>query len=113
VRVNGVDRLAVTKFDVLSGMPKVKICTAYRLGDKVSDRFPRDNSTLDRVEPIYEEFEGWQGDLGEARRWAELPASAQRYLEFIAKGLGVPIGWVGVGPERKQVLRVEPGDIRG
>ncbi len=107
IQLSGIDRLAVTKFDVLSGLKTIKICTAYKLGDETIEHFPRDAATLEKVEPVCEEFEGWEEDLGEVRRWDDLPASAKTYLNFLSERLGLPIVWVGVGPERKQIL--QPG----
>jgi len=104
VRINGIDHLAITKFDVLSGMEKIQVCTGYNLGNKSLKSFPRDPGTLDKVECELKEFEGWTEELDEVRRWQDLPAAARTYLEFIADELALPISWVGVGPERKQVL---------
>jgi adenylosuccinate synthase len=108
-RLNGINRLAVTKFDVLSGLERIKVCTAYKVGEKTLERFPRDVGVLERVEPVFQDFEGWTEDLGEARSWDELPEAARNYLSFLSEQLEIPIGWVGVGPERKQILSVEAG----
>ncbi|MCB9512899.1 MAG: adenylosuccinate synthase [Candidatus Latescibacteria bacterium] len=107
VRLNGIDVLAVTKFDVLSGLDEIGVCTGYRLDGEPIDRFPRDPATLDRVEPVVEMLEGWREDISEAKRWEDLPAAAQRYLEFLSRGLGLPVGLLGVGPDRKQILDLQ------
>ncbi|MBN2172463.1 MAG: adenylosuccinate synthase [Candidatus Krumholzibacteriota bacterium] len=104
--LNGVTKLAITKFDVLSGMETVKVCTGYRVGDQVLDRFPRGLSVLDSVEPVLEELEGWSESLTEARAWDDLPDAARRYLEFVAERMELPIAWLSVGADRKQTLRV-------
>ena len=105
-RLNGITQLAITKFDVLSGMETVKVCTGYRVGDKVLDRFPRDLSVLDSVEPVLEELEGWSDSVTEARAWDDLPDAARRYLDFVTERMELPIAWLSVGADRKQTLRV-------
>ncbi|MCP4546083.1 MAG: adenylosuccinate synthase [bacterium] len=106
IRLNGINKIALTKFDILSGMKTLKVCTGYRIGDVEVPRFPRDAATLERVEPVYEEFEGWEEDLSEVRDVKFLPAAARTYFDFVEKGLGVPIAWLGVGPDRKQTLNL-------
>ena len=104
--VNGMTRLAVTKLDVLSGMDTIKVCTHYLLDGKESTRFPRQLSKLERVEPVWVELPGWKEDLSEARTLEDLPQAARDYLDFLGEEMGIPIGWVGVGPDRKQILNL-------
>ncbi len=104
IRVNGINKLAVTKLDVLSGMGEIGVCTAYRVGDETVERFPRDAGLLDRAEPVVEMMPGWTEDLSEAKSWDDLPEAARKYMEYLSDQLGVPVGWVGVGPDRKQIF---------
>ena len=104
VRVNGINKLAITKFDVLSGFEKIGVCTGYKVGEEVLSRFPRDVGTLERAEPVLEYMEGWQEDLREVKRWEDLPEAARRYVDYLSEQLGVPVSWVGVGPDRRQIL---------
>ena len=76
VRTSGITGLALTKLDILDGFPEVKICTGYRLDGAVIDRLPASQAAQDRVEPIYQTFEGWDGTTAGARSWADLPAQA-------------------------------------
>lgn len=105
--LNGFTGLAITKLDVLDGMPELKICTGYRLpsGEAVT-RMP-DPATLETVEPIYEVWPGWDRPTGDARRWDELPVAAQRYLRRIEELTGAPIRWISVGPEREAMVTIE------
>ena len=106
VIVNGLGEIAVTKLDVLDGMDKIKICTAYRYKGKVYKYFPADIDILDKCTPIYEEHNGWAQDTGLLTRYRDLPKNARKYLERLSKILGVKIGMVSVGSERSQAFRV-------
>ena len=103
-RLNGFTELAVTKLDVLAGLPEIKVCTAYRIDGKTTTRFPTDLRTLERAEPIYETVPGFDGDLDEARSLDELPPAARDYLEFVAERTDVPIQVVSTGPKREETL---------
>ena len=104
VRINGINELAVTKLDILSGLENIKLCTAYRRDGKILTDLPFGPADLSPYEPIYEQLAGWQEDVGALRKWKALPSAAQAYLEHIASLAGVPIRLVSVGPEREQVV---------
>ena len=103
-RLNGLTELFVTKLDVLSGFPTVKVCTAYRADGELYDDFPPHQSLVHNAEPVFEELEGWDEPLGEARSIEDLPAAARKYLDRLQDLAGVPIGVVSVGPAREQSL---------
>ena len=103
--VNGFTDMAITKLDVLAGLDELKVCTAYRIDGKTTDRFPNDLATLERVEPIYETFPGF-ADLGGADSVDALPEAARSYLGFLSDFLDVPISTVSFGPKRSETLRV-------
>ncbi|MEX2405943.1 MAG: adenylosuccinate synthase [Actinomycetota bacterium] len=106
-RVNGLTELFVTKLDVLSGFESVKVCTAYRADGSLYEDVPAHQSLFHAAEPVYEELEGWDEDLGQAREFAELPAAARKYLDRLQGLVGVPIGVVSVGPGREQSLSAD------
>lgn len=107
-RVNGLDYLAVTKLDVLSGLPVLRICRAYNYrGREISD-FPSRVSDLAECVPVYEELPGWSEDLTGVRSLNELPGAARGYLERLSELAGVPGGLVSVGPGREQTLALIP-----
>jgi adenylosuccinate synthase len=103
-RVNGLTELFVTKLDVLSGFRTLRLCTAYRADGETFEDFPPHQSLFHRAEPVYEEIEGWDDELSDARSVADLPAAALAYLDRMAELVGVPIGVVSVGPGREQSL---------
>ena len=103
VSLNDITSLAVTKLDVLDSLEKVKICTAYRLDGKEITEMP-DTVNLGRVQPIYEEWAGWKKPTTNARRWNDLPKTAQDYLKRIEELTKVPIQYVSVGAERENIV---------
>jgi adenylosuccinate synthase len=105
-RVNGLTELFLTKLDVLSGFPTVKVCTAYEADGERFDDFPPHLSLFHRAQPVYEELDGWQDDLGSARSFAGLSEPARRFVGRIAELGGVPVSVVSVGPAREQSLAV-------
>jgi adenylosuccinate synthase len=105
-RVNGLTELFLTKLDVLSGLPSVKVCVAYRYEGEVFDDFPPHQSIVHKAEPVYEDLEGWPEELSEARGYDELPPAARKYVERLADLGGVPIRTVSVGPSREQTVEV-------
>lgn len=105
-RINGLDYIAVTKLDVLSGLNKIKVCTAYRYRGKLITEFPSTLKVLTECEPLYEELPGWQEDISQIQRYEELPANAKRYLKRLAELAGVPVVIIGVGQGREQTISI-------
>jgi adenylosuccinate synthase len=105
-RINGLTELVMTKLDVLSGLPQIKFCTGYRVGDQVYHDLPLGVADLSPYQPIYEELPGWEEPLGAARAWQDLPQAAQQYVSRIAALCEVPVRSASVGPERDQVVAV-------
>jgi len=92
--------------DILSAFDTIKVATAYQSGGERYDDFPSQQSVLYHCEPVYEELPGWKVDITGVRSYADLPGPARDYVEYIKEALGVPIGWVSVGPERSQLIKV-------
>lgn len=107
VRISGLNSMAVTKLDVLTGMKTIKICTGYRRGDKIVNDFPASLKTLAQCEPIYEEMPGWQEDISSAKKFEDLPTAAQNYLKRISELAGAPISIIGVGTRRTQTIIID------
>jgi adenylosuccinate synthase len=101
--LNGFTSLAVTKLDVLDGLPELMICVGYEIDGWRIERMP-DTFDLNRAAPVYETWPGWQAPTRDARRWDDLPAAARAYLGRIAELAGVPIGYVSVGAERDALI---------
>ena len=106
VRLNDVGRAALTLLDVLDDFATVKVCTGYRIDGQPVPYPPAREDLWARIEPVYEELPGWQQDTSAARAYDDLPANARRYVERIAELLGAPVGLIGVGPWREQLIHV-------
>lgn len=104
VMINGLNYIALTKLDVLDKMKKLKICIAYELDGKTIDIFPAELDKLERLKPIYKEFDGWEGDITKCKKMEDLPANARKYVEFIREYLGVDYCVVSVGPDREETI---------
>ncbi|HEY2433969.1 MAG TPA: adenylosuccinate synthase [Vicinamibacterales bacterium] len=104
VRVNGLDALALTKLDVLDGMPELQICTAYRCDGATLHEFPGEIAQLSRCEPIYETMPGWSQPTAGIRRYADLPADAQRYIARLEALTGVPAAVLSTGSAREDTI---------
>jgi len=105
-RLNGLTELFVTKLDVLSGFDTVKICSGYRVGGEEFADAPPHQSLLHNAEPVYEELDGWNEEIDEARSFEDLPKTARAYVRRIEELVGVPLRVVSVGPAREQSLPV-------
>ncbi len=104
--LSGVTGIALTKIDVLDGFETIRICTGYKLGDTVLDYLPAHAAEQAAVEPIYEEFEGWEGTTVGARSWADLPAQAIKYIRRIEELIECPVASVSTSPERDDTILV-------
>jgi adenylosuccinate synthase len=103
IMVSGIDSLAMTKFDVLDGLDRVRICTRYRIDGAESEEFPANAGVLARAVPVYEELEGWSGTAG-VRDYDSLPAAALRYVERLESIFGVKILLLSTGPGEEQTI---------
>ena len=106
VRTSGIDGIALTKLDVLDGLETIKVCVGYRLDGEETDRFPAGQGAQARVEPIYEEIEGWGESTAGARSWAELPAQAIKYVRRVEELIGAPVALLSTSPERDDTILV-------
>ena len=104
VRLSGIDSLAVTKLDVLAGLPEVKICYRYKLNGKEISNFPSLNADLEKVEPEYVTFEGWDNSILQAKKWYQLPTSARLFLDTLGEIIGCPISIASVGADRESTI---------
>lgn len=103
IMVNGVTDLIMMKSDVLDTFDTIRACTAYRIGDTITDRFPFEVNDAD-ITPVYTELPGWKQDLTECRDYASLPDKFTSYVAFIEQQLGVPVSILSVGPDRDQTI---------
>ena len=105
VRVNGLTAIAINKFDTLAGIGNLKVCTAYKKSDgTILKDFPVTLEELADCSPVYEEIEGYDGDLSQCKTYDELPEKCKAYISRLEELCGCPITIIGVGPGRDQVI---------
>ena len=105
VQLSGVTELCLTKLDVLSGLEELKVCTKYEWSCDSIRYADVDAYDLDKVETIYQTVPGWSEDISQARSFDELPANARNYVKMVEEAAGVPVKWIGVGPEREATIQ--------
>lgn len=106
VRLNGCTSLAITKLDVLSALPKLKVCTHYLYRGKRLHEFVSEIAQLPDCKPVYKTFSGWKSDLHSLGELGLLPSAARSYINFIAKELDVEVRYVSVGAERNALISI-------
>jgi adenylosuccinate synthase len=103
-KVSGIDGIALTKLDVLDGFAEIKLCVGYDLDGERIDRLPAGQSSQARVKPIYETFEGWSQSTKGARKWADLPAQAVKYVRHIEELIECRVDLLSTSPERDDTI---------
>ncbi len=104
VRNSGINGLALTKLDILDGLGDIQVCVGYRLDGREIDYLPAGEGAQARVQPIYETVAGWQEPTARARSWAQLPASAIKYVRRIEELVGCPVALLSTSPEREDTI---------
>ena len=89
--INGIERVAITKLDVLSNLDEIKVCIAYELDGKVLESFPTTVNQLERIVPIYKTLPGWKTDITDIKKYEDLPIETKNYLSFISEHSGFEI----------------------
>jgi adenylosuccinate synthase len=113
IRMNGMTSLTMTKLDTLTGVHPIKVCVGYKLGKKKLADFPVSRRDQLDVEPVYETYPGFSGDLSKCRKFADLPRGAREYVLAVEKLLGTPISIVSVGQSREQTIVRDPKKLWG
>ncbi len=106
-KINSCSRLALIKLDVLTGMPTVRVATAYDINGERTTEFPQDTLVLEKAEPVFEEFPGWDQQVSEARKLSDLPATARAYIDRLSTLVDVPVWAISVGERRDQTIMVD------
>ena len=106
LRVGGVRGIALTKLDVLDGLPEIRICVGYRLNGATLNHLPANPTAQAAVEPIFETIAGWPESTRGARSWAELPANAIKYIRRLEELVGAPVALLSTSPERNDTILV-------
>jgi adenylosuccinate synthase len=106
VKVGGIKGIALTKLDVLDGFDGLKVCVGYHIGGQTYDYLPAATGLQAKIEPVYETFEGWQESTRGARSWAQLPATAIKYIRRIEELIETPVALLSTSPERDDTILV-------
>jgi adenylosuccinate synthase len=106
IKTGGIDGIALTKLDVLDGFREVKFCTAYRRAGEIYDYVPAGTTAQAELEPVYESAEGWADSTRGARSWADLPATAIKYIRRLEELIGAPVSLLSTSPEREDTVLV-------
>ena len=104
--INGLTDIVITKIDVLSGLGKLKICTAYEIDGERYESVPANTDLLYRAKPIYEELDGWDEDITKVQKYEDLPENCKKYLKRIEEIVKCKISVVSVGPDRTQNIHI-------
>ncbi len=104
VDVSGIDSLALTKLDVLSGFDKIKVAIEYKVDNEKIEEFPYNARSLSKVVPTYKEFDGWKEFDSNIKRKNELPKTVLDYISFIEEYLNIPVEIISTGPEREETI---------
>jgi adenylosuccinate synthase len=107
IRTSGIDGIALTKLDILDGLETIRVCVRYRLDGEIVDHLPASQAAQARVEPIYEDIEGWKETTAHARSWVDLPAQAIKYVRRIEELIGAPVAILSTSPERDDTILVQ------
>lgn len=106
VKVNGIHGIALTKLDVLDGFAEIRICTGYDIDGVRYDHLPANQKLQARAVPVYETMDGWQDSTAGARRWADLPAQAIKYVRRVEELIEAPVALLSTSPERDDTILV-------
>jgi adenylosuccinate synthase len=104
IAINGIHGIALTKLDILDGLPVLKICVGYRIGDRTLDYLPSGMRDQAAATPVYEELEGWTETTHGARSWKDLPGNALKYVRRIEELIGAPVALLSTSPEREDTI---------
>jgi adenylosuccinate synthase len=104
VKVGGINGLAMTKIDVLDGLPELRIGTGYRIHGELFHRLPAGMQAQAAAEPVFETLPGWSGTTRGARSWGDLPAEAIKYIRRIEELVEAPVTLLSNGPDRDETI---------
>ena len=104
IKTSGIHGIALTKLDVLDGLKEIKVGVGYVLDGKRIEHFPAAEEAQKRVEPVYENFEGWKDTTAGARSWAKLPAQAIKYVKYLEELIECPVALLSTSPERDDTI---------
>jgi adenylosuccinate synthase len=104
IKTSGIDGLALTKLDVLDGFDEIKACTGYKFDGQIINYLPSGIGLQEQAAPVYESFEGWSQSTAGARSWADLPATAIKYVKSIEELVQCPVALLSTSPAREDTI---------
>ncbi|MFO8030884.1 MAG: adenylosuccinate synthase [Cyclonatronaceae bacterium] len=104
VQINGINELVITKLDVLDHFDTIRACTSYKIDGEEHRMFPLRPRELEKVDPVYTEYEGWNTSTRQFKTYEELPSATRTYLEAVSEYLDVPIKIISTGPSRDETI---------
>ncbi len=107
IRINGLSGIVITKLDILDGLEKIKICTAYRYNGRLYEEFPKELNVFEKCEPVYEEVSGWKENTSGIKDFEKLPKTAQEYIKNIERILGVNVEIISSGQKRDELIMLK------
>ena len=105
--LNGITGMVVTKLDVLSGLKKINICTGYLFKGSIINHLPYSSDDFKDITPVYEEAEGWDGEISAVKTFKDLPVNAQKYLMKLEQITEIPINIISLGKDRMQTIALK------
>ena len=103
-KINGLTHIALTKLDIFNTFKTIQVCVAYKFNGKITANLSEVLNSLDNIEPIYQEFKGWDSDIENSEQFNDLPIEAQKYIQFLENEIEVPINIISIGPKRHQII---------
>ncbi len=107
VKTGGIDGIALTKLDVLDGFDELKICVGYELDGKPIDYYPASQIHQANVKPVYRTVPGWKESTYGARSWADLNASAIKYIRLVEELIEAPVTLLSTSPDRDDTILMQ------
>jgi adenylosuccinate synthase len=103
-QVNCYSQINLTKLDILDSFEEIRVATSYKLDGEELDTFPADLDQMERIEIVYQTFDGWKSETTGCRDWDDLPERAREYVSFIEEWVGIKVKWIGTGPRREDMI---------
>lgn len=106
-QLNSLSGICLTKLDVLDGLEKIGICTAYKINGEITEIAPLGADQYEACEAVIEEMPGWQGTTAGITAYEQLPANAKAYIARIEELVGVKVTILSTGPDRNETIVLE------
>jgi len=104
-KINNFSSIMITKLDVLDKLPEIRIAVGYKVNGKLETNLMPDTiESLEKMECVYQTMPGWMSDTSKITKFKDLPKNARKYIKYIEESTGIPVSWIGVGPDRDSII---------